>query len=50
MESKDEFKKLIKKNRTCQYFYDIMRAWDRDIDIHFNGVLLDKNYIKQKMK
>ena len=48
MESKDEFKKIDNKNRTCYYFDDVMRH----IDINFNDILLDekshkniKNYI-----
>ena len=48
MESKDELKEIDIKNRTCYYFDDIMRAWDRDIDIDFSGILLDKNLRKEK--
>ena len=37
MESKDEFKKIDIKNRTCYYFDDIINA----VDINFNDILLD---------
>ena len=40
MESKDELKEIDIKNRTCYYFDDIIRFWDRDID--FRDILLDK--------
>ena len=40
MESKDELKEIDIKNRTCYYFDDIIRSWDRDID--FRDILLDK--------
>ena len=33
MESKDILKESDIKNRTCYYFDDIMRDWDRNIDI-----------------
>ena len=43
MESQDELKENDIKNRTCHYFDDIIRFWDRDID--FSDILLDeKNY------
>ena len=40
MESKDEFKKINIKNRTCYYFDYIVRFWDRDIE--FKDILLDE--------
>ena len=39
MDHKDELKEIDIKNRTCQYFDDIMIG----IDIDFNDILLDKN-------
>ena len=48
MESKDKFKKIDIKNRTCYYFDDILRPWDRDIDIDFSGILLDEKLYKEK--
>ena len=45
MESKDEFKRIGIKNRTCHYFDDIVAVED----IYFNDILLDeekKNKIK----
>ena len=48
MESKDEFKEIDIKNRTCSYFHVIMRAWDRDIDFDFSSVLLYKKLYKGK--
>ena len=36
------------KNRTGYYFDDIMRGWDLDIDIDFNGILLDEKLYKEK--
>ena len=44
MESKNELKEIDIKNCTCYYFDDIMRAWDRDIDIDFSGILSDEKY------
>ena len=44
MESKDELKEIDIKNRTCYYFDDIIRFWDRDID--FSEILLDKKLSK----
>ena len=32
----------------CYYFDDIMRAWDRDVDIDFSDVLLDEKLYKEK--
>ena len=32
----------------CYYFADIMKAWDRDIDIDFSGILLDEKLYKEK--
>ena len=42
MESKDEFKKIDIKNRTCYYFHDIMTV----IDIDFSDILLNKKSYK----
>ena len=39
MESKDKFKKIDIKNRTCYYFDDIIRFWHRDFN--FIDILLD---------
>ena len=44
MKSKDELKEIDIKNRTCYYFEDIMRVWDRDID--FSDILLDEKLYK----
>ena len=38
MESKEEFKTIDIKNRTCYYFYDVIR----DFDINFDNILLDE--------
>ena len=46
MESKDELKEIDIKNRTCYYFDDIIRFWDRDIDL--SDILLDEKLYKQK--
>ena len=48
MKSKDEFKETDVKNRTCYYFADIIKAWDRDVDIDFNGILLEEKLYKEK--
>ena len=48
MESKDELKEIDIKNCVFYYFDDIMRVWNRDIDIHFSGILLDKKLYKEK--
>ena len=32
----------------CYFFDDLMRAWDIDIDIDFNGILLDEKLNKEK--
>ena len=48
MESKDELKWIGIKNRTCYHFGDIMRAWHRDIDIDFSGILSDEKLDKEK--
>ena len=50
MESKDELKETDIKNHTCYYFDDIMRAWDKDIDTDFNGILLDEKLYKEKQQ
>ena len=39
MDSNDELKETVIKNRTCYYFDDIMRV----IDIDFSDILLNKN-------
>ena len=44
MKSKDELKEIDIKNRTCYYFEDIMRVWDRDTD--FSDILLDEKLYK----
>ena len=41
MESKDKLKESDIKNYTCYYFNDIMRVWDRDIDL--------ENFIRGKI-
>ena len=46
MESEDKLKEVDIKNRTCYYFDDIIRFWDRDID--FNDILLSKTLYKEK--
>ena len=47
MESKDELKERDIKSRTCYYFDDIIRFWDRDID--FSDILLDvKLYLRKR--
>ena len=46
MESEDKLKEVDIKNRTCYYFDDIIRFWDRDID--FNDILLSKKLYKEK--
>ena len=40
MESIEELKELDLKNRTCYYFDDIIRFWNRKIDL--SDILLDK--------
>ena len=47
MESHDELKETDVKNRTCYYFNNIMRAWDRDIDTCFSAILLDEKLCKE---
>ena len=42
MESKDELKETAIESCMCYYFDDIMKNWDRDIDIDFSSILLDK--------
>ena len=39
MDSNDELKETVIKNRTCYYFDDIMRV----IDIDFSDIFLNKN-------
>ena len=46
MESKGELKEIDIKNRTCYYFDDIIRFWDRDVDL--SDILLDEKLYKQK--
>ena len=48
MKSKDELKVIDIKDCTCYYFDDLMRAWDRDTDIDFSGILLEEKLYKQK--
>ena len=48
MESKDELKEIDIKNRTCYFFDDIMRAWDRHIVSDFSVILLDEKLYKEK--
>ena len=43
MEHKDKLKEIDIKNRTCYYFYDIMRV----TDIDFNNILLDEKSYKK---
>ena len=33
MESKDKLKEIDIKNRTCDCFDDLIRFWDRDINL-----------------
>ena len=47
MESKDELKETAIESRMCYYFHDIMKNWDRDIDIDFSSILLDKTSYKK---
>ena len=48
MEGKYGLKEIDIINRTCYYFDDIMRVWDRDID--FNDILLDEILYEEKYK
>ena len=48
MESTDELKENVIKNRPCYYFDDIIRARNRDI--HSTDIYLMKNYIKKITK
>ena len=50
MESKGKLKEIDIKNRTCYYFDDIMRAWNRDIDIDFSVIFSDEKLYKTKNK
>ena len=47
MESKDQLKEVDIKNRTCYYFDDIIRFWDRDID--FSDTLLDEKLYNENI-
>ena len=48
MESKDELKEIDIKNCMCSYFDDdILRAWVRDIDTDFSGILLGEKLYKK---
>ena len=40
LQSKDELKKIDINNHMCYYFDDIIRFWDRDINL--SDILLDK--------
>ena len=46
MESEDKLKEIDTKNRSCYYFDDIIRFWDKDIDLNY----IKENYIKKNMK
>ena len=46
MESKDKLKEIDIKSRTCYYFDDIIRFWNRGID--FSDILLDEKLYKGK--
>ena len=48
MEGKYGLKEIDIINRTCYYFDDMMRVWDRDID--FNDILLDEILYEEKYK
>ena len=48
MESKDQFKEIDIKNRTCYYFDDIIGVMDRDSDFDFSDILLGEKLYKQK--
>ena len=43
MESKDKLKEIDIKNRTCYYFDDIIRFWDRDIEFR-DTLFNEKSY------
>ena len=45
MESKDLLKEIDDKNRSCYYFDDIIRFWDRDND--FSDILLHEKLYKE---
>ena len=45
MESKDEWKEVDFKNRTCYYFDDIIRARNRDVNS--SDILLDEKLYKE---
>ena len=45
MESKDEFKKIDIKTRTCYYFDDLTKVVKRDID--FSDILSDEKLYKK---
>ena len=46
MEHKDKLKEIDIRNRTCHYFDDIIRFWDRNID--FRDILLAEKLYKEK--
>ena len=48
MESKDKLKEVYIKSCSCNYFNDIMWAWDRDTV--FRDILLDEKLYKDKYK
>ena len=48
MESKDELKESDIKNRTCHYFDGIIRAFDKDADADFSGILLGEKLYQEK--
>ena len=47
MESKNELKEIVIKNRTCYYFDDIIGVIDRDSDFDFSGILLEEKSYKE---
>ena len=47
-ESKNKLKEIDIKNRTFYFFYDLMRASDRDTDIDLSDILLDEKLYKEK--
>ena len=50
MERKGELKKIGIENRTCYYFDDIIRAWERDTDIEFSSISSNENLYEEKYK
>ena len=50
MERKGELKKIGIENRTCYYFDDIIRPWERDTDIEFSSISSNENLYEEKYK